>query len=343
MKLNPTYPLPPNPTIVFADENHEPDFRIDDVFDQLYRGACQKLYNDVIFPSSDEILHHMVLLHRKLRRSKAGSSSVVDLIKRVMDGNKRSWARIGGSTDTCFACLRRRPEYFLPCHHSLCLACVKDFGDPCQQNPTRFIMTTCCLCGRKTSNLVVLDRPPTAGIGLLCLDGGGVRGVVQTEILSLLEQRIGLPIPVQEHFQLAAGASAGGLNLIALFLKGWQPSACTSKYEKMAHLIFRKGVLTRHMPWLSAVLALWTRALYPVDTLEQVFQQTYNADGGEMMMLDPSYASSIGARIILPVARSPEPRVLVFTNYNEEKQAFAAGHASYEVFNNQPGVAVSDV
>ena len=56
---------------------------------------------------------------------------------------------------------------------------------------------------------MVLDRPPTAGVGLLSLDGGGVRGIVQTEILRMLEEKIGLPIPIQEHFQLAAGVSAG--------------------------------------------------------------------------------------------------------------------------------------
>lgn len=90
----------------------------------------------------------------------------------------------------------------------ICLSCVKDFGDQCHQNPDRYTVHNCFLCG-STCYLVVLDLPPTAGIGLLCLDGGGVRGVVQTEILGLLEERIGLPIPVQEHFQLAAGVSAG--------------------------------------------------------------------------------------------------------------------------------------
>ncbi|KAK8912542.1 Phospholipase A I [Metarhizium anisopliae] len=134
--------------------------------------------------------------------------------------------------------------------------------------------------------------PPTAGVGLLSLDGGGVRGIVQTEILRLLEERIGLPIPVQEHFQLAAGVSAGGLNLIALYLKGWHPEVCTRKYEEMSKVIFRKGFL-QHVPVLSTVLAMWHKARYSSETLEQVIGETYGEKG---MMLDPSYATSIGAR-----------------------------------------------
>ena len=229
----------------------------------------------------------------------------------TMNRHNEKWLNIEGSNDTCLVCLRRRPEYSLPCNHTLCLNCVKDFGNQCLQNPDRFAVRNCFLCG-SVCDLVVLDRPPTAGVGLLCLDGGGVRGVVQTEILRVLEERIGLPIPIQEHFQLAAGVSAGGLNLIALYLKGWHPSVCTRKYEEMANIIFRKGFI-HHIPVLSTVLSLWNRGLYSSDTLEKVIGHTYGEKG---MMLDPSYATAIGTRIILPAARSPQPSILLFTNYN---------------------------
>ncbi|KAK8912311.1 Phospholipase A I [Metarhizium anisopliae] len=179
--------------------------------------------------------------------------------------------------------------------------------------------------------------PPTAGVGLLSLDGGGVRGIVQTEILRLLEERIGLPIPVQEHFQLAAGVSAGGLNLIALYLKGWHPEVCTRKYEEMSKVIFRKGFL-QHVPVLSTVLAMWHKARYSSETLEQVIGETYGEKG---MMLDPSYATSIGARIVLPAARSPTPSILLFTNYNGS--GGNAENKGYEVCGTCRDVAVSDV
>lgn len=144
-------------------------------------------------------------LHTQFERT---GSIVTSIHRKTMSRHRGKWLDVEGSTATCFACLRRRPAYFLPCTHNLCLNCVKDFGDQCRRNPYRFRVRSCFLCGR-VCDLTVLDRPPTAGVGLLCLDGGGVRGIVQTEILRILEERIGLPIPVQEHFQLAAGVSAG--------------------------------------------------------------------------------------------------------------------------------------
>ncbi|EXU95695.1 patatin-like phospholipase family protein [Metarhizium robertsii] len=261
-----------------------PGFEIRDVFTALYQGACRKLSEDIDFPGTDLILRHMSLLHAKFERT---GGMITSIHRQTMNRHRDRWLYIEGSSDTCFVCLRRRPEYLLPCDHTLCRSCVKDFGDQCH-------------------------RPPTAGVGLLSLDGGGVRGIVQTEILRLLEERIGLPIPVQEHFQLAAGVSAGGLNLIALYLKGWHPEVCTRKYEEMSKVIFRKGFL-QHVPVLSTVLAMWNKARYSSETLEQVIGETYGEKG---MMLDPSYATSIGARIVLPAARSPTPSILLFTNYN---------------------------
>ncbi|KAK8912409.1 Calcium-independent phospholipase A2-gamma [Metarhizium anisopliae] len=310
-----------------------PGFEIRDVFTALYQGACRKLSEDIDFPGTDLILRHMSLLHAKFERT---GGMITSIHRQTMNRHRERWLYIEGSSDTCFVCLRRRPEYLLPCDHTLCRSCVKDFGDQCRKNPDRFTVSSCFLCGGACA-VVVLDRPPTAGVGLLSLDGGGVRGIVQTEILRLLEERIGLPIPVQEHFQLAAGVSAGGLNLIALYLKGWHPEVCTRKYEEMSKVIFRKGFL-QHVPVLSTVLAMWHKARYSSETLEQVIGETYGEKG---MMLDPSYATSIGARVVLPAARSSTPSILLFTNYNGS--GGNAENKGYEVCGTCRDVAVSDV
>lgn len=41
------------------------------------------------------------------------------------------------------------------------------------------------------------------------IDGGDVRGIVPLQILKLLEDRVGLPYPVQENFDGAVGISSG--------------------------------------------------------------------------------------------------------------------------------------
>ena len=54
---------------------------------------------------------------------------------------------------------------------------------------------------------------------ILCLDGGGMRGVIPATILHLLEQQlrtIGDDRPLYAHFDLVAGTSTGGLIALAL-------------------------------------------------------------------------------------------------------------------------------
>ena len=56
-------------------------------------------------------------------------------------------------------------------------------------------------------------KPPTAGVRLLSIDGGGVRGVLPLQALGNLEATFnrltGLEGPIQQHFDLALGTSSG--------------------------------------------------------------------------------------------------------------------------------------
>ncbi|KAH6971300.1 hypothetical protein EDB80DRAFT_870901 [Ilyonectria destructans] len=74
-------------------------------------------------------------------------------------------------------------------------------------------------------------RPPTAGVGVLCIDGGGVRGIIPTTILELLEE---------EHFQLCAGAPSPSPPCSSTV--GQQPSAARH---------------SRPLPQQSSVVASW--------------------------------------------------------------------------------------
>lgn len=52
-------------------------------------------------------------------------------------------------------------------------------------------------------------KPPTAGIRILSIDGGGVRGIIPLEILSMLQGIAGSSCPVQDLFDLVYGTSIG--------------------------------------------------------------------------------------------------------------------------------------
>jgi hypothetical protein len=58
--------------------------------------------------------------------------------------------------------------------------------------------------------VVVMVHPPTAGSGgVLCIDGGGTRGMLPLRDIKRIEDRIGLPIRLQRFFKVVVGTSSG--------------------------------------------------------------------------------------------------------------------------------------
>lgn len=54
---------------------------------------------------------------------------------------------------------------------------------------------------------------------LLSLDGGGVRGVAELEILRRLETEIGLNVPITDFFDLIVGTSIGKQQIVLISLR----------------------------------------------------------------------------------------------------------------------------
>lgn len=59
--------------------------------------------------------------------------------------------------------------------------------------------------------VIIRVHPLTAGVGVLCIDGGGARGIVPLKLMKRIQDRIGLPIPLQTLFKVAFGVSSGML------------------------------------------------------------------------------------------------------------------------------------
>jgi hypothetical protein len=123
-------------------------------------------------------------------------------------------------TDICFACLFGRPEYRLPCGHYLCKNCLWDFGTRSEKYPDTIVHESCIFCLNVNCRTGSLDEksfwpfrvrimPKGAGSRVLSLDGGGVRGIIELEILKRLEDAIGLGLPAWYFFDLIVGTSAG--------------------------------------------------------------------------------------------------------------------------------------
>jgi hypothetical protein len=126
---------------------------------------------------------------------------------------KAHWSEIYSSS-TCLSCICRRPQHGWHCKHISCEICVQVLGDRCADDPRDFKVYRCFLCDVEMPEEVTIRiHPPTAGAGVLCIDGGGIRGVLPLKLMKRIQDRIGLPIPFQNFFKVAFGVSSGKQSL----------------------------------------------------------------------------------------------------------------------------------
>ncbi|KAF8540174.1 hypothetical protein BDD12DRAFT_980545 [Trichophaea hybrida] len=147
------------------------------------------------------------------------------------------------SHSTCFSCLFSAPHHTLSCGHVICDMCVEDFSELPHVDHLRTV-TECPLCATGLPPweqlLVIKKNPRQAGPRILSLDGGGVRSIMQLQILSILEERIGLGIPIGEFFDLIIGTSAGGIIALGLGERRMSIEECLKMFCNFAQNAFTK-------------------------------------------------------------------------------------------------------
>ncbi|KAF1948543.1 patatin-like phospholipase-like protein [Byssothecium circinans] len=295
------------------------------LFETLYKTSLCKVSKDrvIAFDASSDVMLRsgfISLIKKHLQQYFEELSQDSKPALEIHRGNLRQfdacWRDIKSSS-TCLCCLRRRPQYGLQCGHTICENCVLVFGECCIVDPWMFKMRNCLLCGTSMpEELTVKVHPPTAGVGVLCIDGGGSRGVVPLELMKRIQDRIGLSIPFQKFFKHLLTISCG-LIVLAMFINGWSIDDCTDIFEKLAKLAFqRRKVL--NLPFLPRVLELlisyFADGLYPPENIEAALKQVF---GANRSILDASHATATGTRVGLPVATvDKKPSCRIFTNYN---------------------------
>ncbi|KAF2465829.1 FabD/lysophospholipase-like protein [Lindgomyces ingoldianus] len=177
------------------------------------------------------------------------------------------------SHQACLSCLMSPPDYVLPCAHGLCSDCAYSFGT--REDDTTLTLTCCPLHqgeGAWPRLWRIRLKPEFAGVRILSLDGGGVRGIVELEVLRLLQKQLGDRLPIQNFFDIIVGTSTGSIIALALGVLGLSVDDCTTKFSELCRTAFtkRKTYMTLRSKF-SAVLfrgsIYRTRPLY--DSLRQ--------------------------------------------------------------------------
>ncbi|PVI02430.1 hypothetical protein DM02DRAFT_701953 [Periconia macrospinosa] len=177
------------------------------------------------------------------------TANEIDIVTKMHHANiELFYHRLGGaqmfvSHQTCFCCLRELAEHPLPCGHVLCSPCIKSYGKPHVNVPYSYSMASCPLHQVDTvfaSYWPVYFKPPLAGVRILSLDGGGMRGIVILEVLRKIEDEMGGRIPIQDFFDLVVGTSTGGIIALALGIKNWSVEHCSKSFTSLVTKAFTK-------------------------------------------------------------------------------------------------------
>ncbi|KAH9825933.1 Patatin-like phospholipase [Teratosphaeria destructans] len=178
---------------------------------------------------------------------------------------------------TCFCCLMDVPEHPLPCGHVLCTACIKAYG---KQSKTS-ISLSCCPLHREatkwTMPAVVRFKPSGAGVRVLSLDGGGVRGIVQLEVLRAIEVSMGGYLPVQVFFDLIVGTGTGGMIALALSLKDRTVSSCIDMFSAICDHAFTPRM--KGVPVVSQIAKIFSNGpRYKTKPLHAALKTAFSKD-----------------------------------------------------------------
>lgn len=238
------------------------------------------------------------------------------------------------SSTCCLVCLACPPQHVLRCGHAVCDWCVRRIGTPHRWKAYHYIVKTCVIC-RAPAELSVMLKPPTAGVRVLSVDGGGVRGVVPLRFLELIQTALGPNGQVSDYFDFAMGTSAGmwdsswssiqtsakhllgGLIVLGMFAKGWNATECTQVFTTFATKIFgtcpaRQG---SKVVWAAktAIQLLRHDGMYSARVVNNALE---NALGSERRLFDHPCTGMSRHKFAVTTVEAEDVATEVFASYN---------------------------
>ncbi|KAJ8124529.1 hypothetical protein O1611_g9111 [Lasiodiplodia mahajangana] len=219
------------------------------------------------------------------------------------------------SYSSCLCCLRELPECALPCGHVLCLPCIEIYGR--RTSRTTIEISRCPIHVRDVISSppwVITTKPRYAGARTLCLDGGGIRGIVQLHVLREIEKILGSDLPIQLFFDLIVGTDFGGIIAIALGVKKWSVSSAMEKFKDLCHEAYiGRGI--SNLPLSGAFSIFFHKSLYKHQPLESALRRYLSE---QPLFGATSHRSWLAAstKVAVTATSMASRQNVVFANYN---------------------------
>ncbi|KAI1640601.1 hypothetical protein F4809DRAFT_397901 [Biscogniauxia mediterranea] len=293
---------------IIGDGDYESHFSVADfgpVWEQLLRtslaqvqAASFKLGQE--FPDRTE-LQNAAILHQE-RLNELYSNVLVSATDYV-------------SYSACLCCLRELPECALPCGHVLCLSCIEIYGT--RTSRTTIEINRCPLHVRGIISdppWVITTKPRYAGSRTLCLDGGGIRGIIQLQVLREVEKILGSDLPIQLFFDLIVGIDTGGIIAIGLGVKKWTVNATIDKFKDLCREVFVPRKMS-NVPLVGALSSLYHGSHYNTQPFEKALKRYFSEQpffGGATHKSRLTTSN----RVAVVAERAIDRQAVVFANYN---------------------------
>ncbi|KAM3865313.1 calcium-independent phospholipase A2-gamma-like [Diretmus argenteus] len=160
---------------------------------------------------------------------------------------------------------------------------------------------------REALTLVGYHNPVKGrGIRVLCIDGGGLRGLVALQTLHKLEALTGKPI--YQLFDYICGVSTGAILGFMLGLFQIPLNECDDLYRKFGSDVFKQNVI------VGTVKMGWRHAFYDSETWEKILKEKMGSDLLVETSRNPRCPKVAAVSTI--VNRGTPLKAYVFRNYN---------------------------
>lgn len=157
----------------------------------------------------------------------------------------------------------------------LCSVCVRSYGE-CK-NDLLVEMHHCPLefdAPPLREPIAVYMKPDAASSRVLSLDHGGVRSLVQLEILRLLEEQWFGKLSIRCFFDLIVGSGTGGVIALGLTTRGWSVKKCIFHVERILKQALNKRT-GRNLPGIGRLLETASKEKYDTFGLERALKEAF--------------------------------------------------------------------
>ncbi|KAH6848113.1 hypothetical protein B0I37DRAFT_376721 [Chaetomium sp. MPI-CAGE-AT-0009] len=230
------------------------------------------------------------------------------------------------SHSSCFCCFAEPGEHPMPCEHVLCTPCAMLYGKRGAMRRKEAELPSCpigCKWPSDAAPQVVRLKPESAGVRVLSLDGGGIRGLVELETLRQIEIALGGKVPIQSFFDLIVGTSTGGIVALGLGAMGWSVDSCIKRFRELCTEAFtrRKG---------GILVESFHHSKYQTTTLEATLRKAFGDDRllfGGSCQAGPSIPA---VKVAVTSFSFVENKAVVLSNYNRPWTANTAGRYHFQ-------------